>query len=297
MPLKSIAATLLATLFHSAVFAHEVELMHFGGAAAHDVVIHVGPPLGPDRVSASKTHDLSVLDLAAALSGDFAQIGVPYIEKAVVPASVINVPEWMRSGVAASHRAPMFSSARLIAGCSEARYRPRVDLPAPTALRRAQLFPLIAAAACEQQIPVGLFDALIWQESRYQIDARSTKGAIGLAQLMPGTADYLGISDPWDVAENLRGGARYLRMQIDEFGRYDLALAAYNAGPGRVRAKRSIPPIRETIDYVQKITAAWARAESRNVPRLSAARPALTRNPSRGVFVADYTLVSVANPR
>ncbi len=76
---------------------------------------------------------------------------------------------------------------------------------------------------------------------------------MGLAQLMPGTARQLGVSNPWNVVDNLRGAARYLRAQLDEFERYDLALGAYNAGPGRVRRAGRVPSIRETLDYVRTI--------------------------------------------
>ncbi|RNJ62830.1 MAG: lytic transglycosylase domain-containing protein [Porphyrobacter sp. IPPAS B-1204] len=204
----------------------------------------------------------------------------------------------MQRGTASSGLALSGPSSPIFgAGCGDVRYQPRMELPSSTETRRARLFPLIAATACEYQIPVGLFDALIWQESRYQINARSPKGAIGLVQLMPGTAEYLGVSNPWDVVENLRGGARYLRIQIDEFGRYDLALAAYNAGPGRVRPNRRIPRIRETLDYVRKITAFWLAAERQSVARISPPLPSTARIGFRGAVFADYMSASSANPR
>lgn len=98
-----------------------------------------------------------------------------------------------------------------------------------------------------------LIEALVWQESRWRADAVSPKGARGLAQLMPGTADYLRV-DADDPFANLEGGARYLREQIDRFdGNIEKALAAYNAGPGRVEAARGIPNIRETKAYVAAV--------------------------------------------
>ena len=118
------------------------------------------------------------------------------------------------------------------------------------------IFPLVHQVACEQGLPIGLFDALIMQESRYRHTAISPKGALGLAQLMPGTARQLG-ANPYAVMDNLRGGARYLRQQVDRFGRYDLALAAYNAGPGRVARHGRIPAIAETIGYVRNISVNW----------------------------------------
>lgn len=98
-----------------------------------------------------------------------------------------------------------------------------------------------------------LIEALVWQESRWNASARSPVGARGLAQLMPGTARELGVN-PDDPFANLEGGARYLRQQLDRFdGNLDKALAAYNAGPGRVIAAGGIPRIRETQTYVAAI--------------------------------------------
>ena len=101
---------------------------------------------------------------------------------------------------------------------------------------------------------VRLFVALIDQESRFDPQALSPKGARGLGQLMPETAALLGV-DPLEPLANLQGAARYLTAQLAEFGRVDWALAAYNAGPKRVLQFRGIPPYRETRDYVERITA------------------------------------------
>lgn len=98
-----------------------------------------------------------------------------------------------------------------------------------------------------------LIEALVWQESRWRANAVSPAGARGLAQLMPGTARELGV-DPDDPFANLEGGARYLREQLDRFdGDLERALAAYNAGPGRVLRAGGIPRIRETQLYVAAI--------------------------------------------
>lgn len=98
-----------------------------------------------------------------------------------------------------------------------------------------------------------LIEALVWQESRWRADAVSPVGARGLAQLMPGTARELGVN-PHDPFENLEGGARYLRAQLDRFdGDLEKALAAYNAGPGRVIRANGVPNIRETKLYVAAI--------------------------------------------
>lgn len=97
-----------------------------------------------------------------------------------------------------------------------------------------------------------LFQSLIKQESRFNNAAVSHVGAMGFCQLMPGTAADLGV-DPRDPWENLDGGARYLLAQLKRFGRIDHALAAYNAGPGRVIEYGGIPPFEETQNYVRRI--------------------------------------------
>ena len=151
------------------------------------------------------------------------------------------------------------------APCASLPYAPSPRLPREAEQRRAIWYPAMAQAACEVGLPVHLFDALIIQESRYNPVAVSPKGATGLAQLMPSSARILGVRNVWDPRENMRGGARYLRSLLDEFGRYDLALAAYNAGEGRVRATRRVPRIAETIHYVSEILVTMQRQLSQTM--------------------------------
>ncbi|MEM1053589.1 MAG: lytic transglycosylase domain-containing protein [Pseudomonadota bacterium] len=111
----------------------------------------------------------------------------------------------------------------------------------------------IGELAQRYDLSPALLEAVVWQESRWRERAVSPAGARGLAQLMPGTARYLGVN-PDDPMENLEGGARYLREQLDRFdGDLEKALAAYNAGPGRVERAGGIPRIRETQHYVAAI--------------------------------------------
>ena len=111
----------------------------------------------------------------------------------------------------------------------------------------------VAELAARFDLSPALIEALVWQESRWQQRAVSPVGARGLAQLMPGTAQDLGVN-PDDPFANLEGGARYLREQLDRFdGDVEKALAAYNAGPGRVMAAGGIPAIRETQTYVAAV--------------------------------------------
>lgn len=124
--------------------------------------------------------------------------------------------------------------------------------PAYTGTYNGPHLRLAQAAATRHGIPVGIFLRLVAQESGWNPTARSVKGALGLAQLMPETARELRV-DPLDPAQNLEGGARYLRAQYEAFGSWPLALAAYNAGPGAVERYRGIPPFAETQNYVQVI--------------------------------------------
>lgn len=111
----------------------------------------------------------------------------------------------------------------------------------------------VAELAARFDLSPALIEALVWQESRWRASAISPVGARGLAQLMPGTARELGVN-PDDPLANLEGGARYLREQLDRFdGDLERALAAYNAGPGRVLQAGGIPRIRETQFYVAAI--------------------------------------------
>mgnify|MGYP001176858051 FL=1 len=112
--------------------------------------------------------------------------------------------------------------------------------------------PALKAAGLSGTEWLALFRANIAVESAFNPDARSSVGAIGLGQLMPGTADLLGV-DPYDPEDNLHGSARYLLAQLEDFGSADLALAAYNAGPEAVREYGGIPPYAETEGHVAKV--------------------------------------------
>jgi soluble lytic murein transglycosylase-like protein len=111
----------------------------------------------------------------------------------------------------------------------------------------------VAELSAKYDLSPMLIEALVWQESRWRENAVSPVGARGLAQLMPGTARQLGVN-PDDPHANLEGGARYLREQLDRFGgNLEKALAAYNAGPGRVIRANGVPAITETRNYVSAI--------------------------------------------
>lgn len=133
---------------------------------------------------------------------------------------------------------------------------PIAEAPKPTLTAHE----LAEAAALKYGLPPSLIRSVMAAESAGRADAVSPKGAIGLMQLMPDTAKELGV-DPHDPAQNVDGGTRYLRDLLIKFeGRLWLALAAYNAGPGAVQKYGTIPPYRETINYVNRIDRAYGKA-------------------------------------
>ena len=125
----------------------------------------------------------------------------------------------------------------------------------PLSKRAAQYQSLIEEHAAKNMVSVDLVRALIQAESAFNPRAVSPKGALGLMQLMPATAAELGVTDALNPAENIRGGVKYLKQLLDTYeGRVELALAAYNAGPGAVKKYGGkVPPYKETQNYVARI--------------------------------------------
>lgn len=164
------------------------------------------------------------------------------------------------------NRAAIFNSqTRVLDGRAASQYANSVRLKPPSIHTPSKWAPLAYSgkyrgeylqmakdAARRHGVPEELFARLVQQESAWNPRAKSHKGAMGLAQLMPATARALGV-DPWDPQQNLEGGARYLARQYKEFGSWRLALAAYNAGPQAVKKHGGVPPFRETRNYVKKI--------------------------------------------
>ena len=118
---------------------------------------------------------------------------------------------------------------------------------------------LIAEAAANDKVPAALVKAVIAAESGFDSQAVSRKGAQGLMQLMPETAALVGVENPFEPAQNVRGGTSYLRSMIDRYGDLGRALAAYNAGPTAVDKYGGIPPYRETRAYVDRVLTYYRR--------------------------------------
>lgn len=112
---------------------------------------------------------------------------------------------------------------------------------------------LILGASLRYGVPAELIKAVVLAESGMNPKAVSKAGAQGLMQLMPATADELAVEDPFDPADNIDGGTRYLAQQIKTFGSYRLAVAAYNAGPHNVKKHHGVPPFEETQRYVPRV--------------------------------------------
>ena len=282
---------LLAILFLSVpATAQQAQLQTFSPERSSAFLMLI-----PGVPSASSPLDDSqaLLSPTSALEADFANLNAtmePGAEPSLdlVPAATF-VPDWMRGGrpkieYSLYRRTAYFPDP----ACLTTGYFPRYGISADAQSRRRLYFHDILTAACEAGVPVRLFDALVAQESRYRPYARSHAGAMGLTQLMPGTARHLKVGNPWDVRENLTGGARYLREQLDRFGSWELALAAYNAGPGRIEQYDGIPPFRETRNYVRAIMSTLDGDAGPIVP----SPQLLSANPFRRIQLVSFSRLS-----
>jgi soluble lytic murein transglycosylase-like protein len=141
-------------------------------------------------------------------------------------------------------------------------------LPAPKKLSTRELDPVIREAALKHKLPPSLVKAVIRVESNFQPTATSPKGAQGLMQLMPETANDLQVADPYDVRENIWAGTRYLQMLLEKFNyRLHLALAAYNAGPQKVQQCQDVPSIKETRDFVRDVCTNFLKYRREQIKR------------------------------
>ncbi|MDQ2871713.1 MAG: lytic transglycosylase domain-containing protein [Candidatus Eremiobacteraeota bacterium] len=142
----------------------------------------------------------------------------------------------------------------LLYGCGGAGYLPY----APDALSPQQIQALVADASARNDVPQALISAVVMAESNGDPHAISPVGAQGLMQLMPGTSSACGLSDPFEPEQNVECGSRYLHGLLQRYGNNtELAVAAYNAGPGAVDQYHGVPPYSETRAYVARVLAAY----------------------------------------
>lgn len=140
-------------------------------------------------------------------------------------------------------------------------YKPFFYFRLPQNVDKRQVLYLINRNAKTYGLDPALVRAMVEVESGFDIRAVSPKGAQGLMQIMPGTAQDLKLKDSFDASKNIEAGTRYMRQLLDRFGgNVKLAVAAYNAGPGAVSKHGGVPPIAETKNYVEKVTAKYGKA-------------------------------------
>jgi soluble lytic murein transglycosylase-like protein len=149
------------------------------------------------------------------------------------------------------------------------------ELGAAELANRQKIEVMIREVTARYNVDPALIRAVIETESNWNSAAISRKGALGLMQLVPGTARQLGVNNAFDPRQNLDGGVRYLHGLLERYnGDLDRALAAYNAGPGAVDRARGVPQLRETREYVRKVTDSYFRPGSDRLPHASnASRP------------------------
>jgi soluble lytic murein transglycosylase-like protein len=152
------------------------------------------------------------------------------------------------------------------------------EMSAADLANRQKIEEMIREVSARYRVDPALVRAVMQTESNWNSRAVSRKGAIGLMQLGPGTAQQLGVNNALDPKQNLDGGVRYLHMLLERYnGDLDRALAAYNAGPGAVDRAGGIPQYRETRNYVQKVTDSYFRPGSDRLPRAFEARRPIYR--------------------
>lgn len=239
----------------SAATAREAELLDFTATPVAQARVEAAPSPGPllEGLGRNPFEDLGAVQggVGASLRNAFVQQGVAGggIADNALPVPEVTATRSLRqqsverfSGTGIPQGFSLGGGVGSFAHCDRVSYVPTWWLSREVEGRRAYYFEMMAGVACEFGIPTTLLDAVIAQESGYKFWAISDAGAMGMMQIMPGTARLLGLRAPFEPFANLRAGARYLRQQLDRFGRVDLALAAYNAGPDRASLRAGFVP-------------------------------------------------------
>lgn len=177
-----------------------------------------------------------------------------------------------------------------------ATYNPATAATPSRSANRNAFDHLILASSLRHGVDPALVKAIVHTESAFNPNARSPVGAMGLMQLMPGTARDMGVRNPWDPAQNIEGGVKYLAWLKRQFSNLDHVIAAYNAGLGNVRRFGGIPPFRETQNYVRSVNSRYAslyRSDANLTAHASRANPhgapnRASESPSSGrVYIAS----------
>lgn len=190
----------------------------------------------------TNTSDSAPTDATAKNSTSYAGVGFPHIETGDRAAAVQYKPYKQLMSISSTAHGGMVPNVKCM------------GLSAESVAERAKKYDAkIFELAIKHQVSASLVKAVVAKESCYNPKARSSVGAIGLMQLMPETARWLKVRNPENVSQNLSAGVRYLAQLRKRFGSNELALAAYNAGPGNVERYSGIPPFAETENYVQDV--------------------------------------------
>lgn len=300
----------------SVATAREADLLDFTVTTIAPAQVEASPPPGPllEGLGRNPFEDLGAVQggVGTSMRYAFVQHGLPIgsANDGTQLAPGVKSLRWLRQrGVERFSRAGTPEGFSLGGGvgsfahCDRASYVPTWWLSREVEGRRAYYFDMMAGVACEFGIPTTLLDAVIAQESGYKFWAISDAGAMGMMQIMPGTARLLGLRSPFEPLANLRSGARYLRQQLDRFGRIDLALAAYNAGPERASLRAGfVPRIPETMNYVATISRNWSRLGepgvelASNVDRGAIAAAVVRASGYRSVELSRYDGSNASNP-